>query len=59
NAGAFAPPPVGNIGLGEGWYPFCGPGINRHRSLSLSKTFRFNLQRRRGDFHVENFPPAK
>jgi hypothetical protein len=40
NAGAFAPPPVGNIGLGEGRYPFYGPGIN-DTDLSLSKTFRF------------------
>jgi hypothetical protein len=31
---------VGNIGLGEGRYPFYGPGIN-DTDLSLSKTFRF------------------
>ncbi|HEX6466494.1 MAG TPA: hypothetical protein VFZ99_04250, partial [Terriglobales bacterium] len=37
---AFAPPPVGSIGLGERRNPFTGPGIN-NTDLSLQKSFPF------------------
>ncbi|HEV3198968.1 MAG TPA: hypothetical protein VGZ73_13720, partial [Bryobacteraceae bacterium] len=40
NAAAFAPPPVGNIGLGAGTNYLTGPGIN-NTDLSLQKTFYF------------------
>jgi hypothetical protein len=56
---AFAPPPVGNIGLGEGRNPFIGPGIN-NTDLSLQKTFavreRVSLQLRLDAFNAFNHP---
>lgn len=56
---AFAPPPVGNIGLGEGRNPFIGPGIN-NTDLSLQKTFalseRLSLQLRLDAFNAFNHP---
>jgi hypothetical protein len=56
---AFAPPPVGNIGLGEGRNPFIGPGIN-NTDLSLQKTVavreRFSLQLRLDAFNAFNHP---
>ena len=56
---AFAPPPVGNIGLGEGRNPFIGPGIN-NTDLSLQKTFavseRFSIQFRLDAFNAFNHP---
>jgi hypothetical protein len=56
---AFAPPPVGNIGLGEKRNPFIGPGIN-NTDLSLQKTFglgeRFSLQTRIDAFNAFNHP---
>jgi hypothetical protein len=59
NASAFAPPPVGNIGLGEGRYPFYGPGIN-DTDLSLQKTFamreRYNIVLRLDAFNAFNHP---
>jgi hypothetical protein len=56
---AFAPPAVGNIGLGEGRNPFIGPGIN-NTDLSLQKTFavreRVSLQLRVDAFNAFNHP---
>jgi hypothetical protein len=56
---AFAPPPVGNIGLGEGRNPFIGPGIN-NTDLSLQKTVavreRLSLQLRLDAFNAFNHP---
>jgi len=56
---AFAPPPVGNIGLGERRNPFTGPGIN-NTDLSLEKTFavseRFSIQLRLDAFNAFNHP---
>ncbi len=56
---AFAPPAVGNIGLGEGRNPFIGPGIN-NTDLSLQKTFavreRVSLQLRLDAFNAFNHP---
>ncbi len=56
---AFAPPPVGNIGLGEGRNPFIGPGIN-NTDLSVQKTFavseRFSIQFRLDAFNAFNHP---
>lgn len=53
----FAPPPVGNIGIGEGRNPFTGPGINQ-TDLSLSKFFaikeHFNIQLRADAFNFAN-----
>ncbi len=40
NPAFFAPPQVGGIGLGEGRYPFYGPGIN-DTDLFLQKSFAF------------------
>ncbi len=57
NPAFFAPPPVGNIGLGEGRYPFYGPGIN-DTDLSLQKTFalgeRMNIALRLDAFNAFN-----
>ena len=56
---AFAPPPVGSIGLGEKHNEFIGPGIN-NTDLSLQKTFalgeRFSLQCRLDAFNTFNHP---
>ncbi len=54
---AFGPAQVGGIGLGEGRYPFYGPGIN-DTYLSVSKTFsireRFNIELRADAFNAFN-----
>jgi hypothetical protein len=59
NPNAFAPPPVGGIGLGEGRNPFYGPGIN-DTDLSLQKTFavkeRFRIELRMDAFNAFNHP---
>jgi hypothetical protein len=59
NANAFGPPPVGGIGLGEGRYPFYGPGIN-DTDLSLQKDFaikeRYHIELRVDAFNVFNHP---
>jgi hypothetical protein len=56
---AFAPPPVGSIGLGEKRNPFIGPGIN-NTDLSLQKTFamseRFSIELRLDAFNAFNHP---
>lgn len=57
NPAAFAPPPVGSIGLGEGRNPFTGPGVN-NSDLSLQKSFAFHeraaLQLRLDAFNALN-----
>lgn len=59
NPNSFAPPAVGGIGLGEGRYPFYGPGIN-DTDLSLQKTFavkeRYQVELRIDAFNVFNHP---
>jgi hypothetical protein len=54
---AFAPPPVGSIGLGEGRNPFTGPGIS-NTDLSLQKSFpigeRTAIQLRMDAFNAFN-----